>query len=151
MKFAITNFYNLRFLTTNQVPLSTAIWDPKWFHAFKGHEHVFRDKNGVWNGLRYEAFAPGMTCEGLCRGNPCAETPDTCLFLKHYAEQLDNINFDTMMSEITQLVNSIKAHERIEGEMEVVLLVYEKIDNPCSERWPLIRFFEKNGVEIRSF
>lgn len=151
MKFAITNFYNVRFLTANQIPISTAIFDPKWFHDFKGRDYVFKDKNGVWNGLRYEAFAPGFITQGFCRGQPCHESPNECRFLKYYADKLNRISFDVMLAEIQLMVQQIQTHDNIEGEIEVVLLVHEKIDNPCSERWPLIEFFRSHGVEIRSF
>lgn len=151
MKLAVTNFYNLRTLTPAQLPLSTAMWDPKWFHNFQGPDHVFKDKRDVWNGLRAEAFVPGLTCDGLCHGSPCPEEPNTCRFLQAYRKQLDLINIDNLLNEWYQMTELIKTHEGITEEMEIVLLVYEKIDNPCSERWPIIDYFRSNGAEIRSF
>lgn len=32
MKFYISYFYAVRFMKPNTVALSTAMWDPKWFH-----------------------------------------------------------------------------------------------------------------------
>lgn len=150
MKITITNFYNLRFLTPNQIPLSTAMWDPKWYHDFKGPDHVFKDKHGVWNGFRAESLVPGIMCNSLCRGNPCPEEPNTCMFLRNYRKQLDLINYDQMIDEWAQLAEQIKTHEQLDGEMEIVILVHEKIDNPCSERWPLIDYFRAHGAEICS-
>ena len=52
MKVLITYFYNIRFLKQNQIPVSTAMWDPKWYHDFKDKDYIFKDKNGVYNGDR---------------------------------------------------------------------------------------------------
>ena len=40
-------FYQIRNFKPNMIPLSTALWDPKWFHKNKGHSFQFKDKNGV--------------------------------------------------------------------------------------------------------
>ena len=68
MAIYISYFYNVRFLKPDQVPVSTAVWDPKWFHDFKGQSHKFFDKRGVLNGLRAESLHPDHTCDSLCRG-----------------------------------------------------------------------------------
>ena len=62
MKIMTSYFYQIRFMKQNYIPLSTAIWDPKWFHQNKGQDFQFKDKNGVWNGLRAEIFMPGKEC-----------------------------------------------------------------------------------------
>ena len=61
-------FYKIRFFKPWQVPISTAIADPKWFHAFKSQDYKFLDKNHVINGLRCESLHPDHTCQDLCRG-----------------------------------------------------------------------------------
>ena len=65
MKVATSYFYQIRFFKPNMIPVSTAMWDPKWFHNFKNQYHVFKDRNGVYNGLRYPALSPKGECEGL--------------------------------------------------------------------------------------
>ncbi len=68
MKLYTSYFYQVRFFRPNMVPLSTAIWDPKWYHDGKDHAYTFIDKNGVINGIRCEALHPGTSCSGLCHG-----------------------------------------------------------------------------------
>ena len=69
MKIYISYFYQLRFFPRNAIPLSTAVYDPAWFHdGTRDQKHKFKDKRGVINGLRAEPFMPGAACEGLCHG-----------------------------------------------------------------------------------
>jgi len=149
MKFQISTFHSIRHFEPYMIPISTAVWDPKWFHDFKGPDHVFKDKKGVYNGLRYLSLAPGITCENLCRGpENCGNEPGTCMFLSNYAKQLENINFAQMINELMLIGLQIKKHEGFEEDPIIVLLVYEKPDNPCSERWPLKRWFKAHGYEL---
>jgi hypothetical protein len=46
---------------------------------------------------------------------------------------------------------TIKKHEGFEEDPIIVLLVYEKPDNPCSERCVLIDWFKKNNIELEEF
>jgi hypothetical protein len=84
MKVWTSYFYAVRFMKPWHIPVSTAVSDPAWFHDFKGKQHVFVDKRGVLNGLRSEKLKPGNACEGLCRGRPCNDVPETCGFLEAY-------------------------------------------------------------------
>ena len=59
MEIYTSYFYQVRFMKPYHIPLSTAVWDPKWFHANRGQDYHFKDKNGVYNGLRAPVFAPG--------------------------------------------------------------------------------------------
>lgn len=68
MKLYTSYFYQIRFFAPNIVPVSTAVWDPKWYHNFAGQDNVFLDKRGVVNGLRAPALAPGSQLEGSCAG-----------------------------------------------------------------------------------
>ena len=58
MKLAISYFYKIRFFQPWMIPISTAAWDPKYYHDNKGKDYLFVDKRGVINGYRYEALAP---------------------------------------------------------------------------------------------
>ena len=66
MKFYTSYFYQVRFFTPNMIPISTAKWDPKWFHDFQDNKYVFLDKRGVCNGLRADPFVLGEEyCKNL--------------------------------------------------------------------------------------
>lgn len=150
MKIRTGYFYQLRFFKDNMIPISTCVWDPKWFHNFKGQEHCFTDGNNVVNGLRYESLVPGLLCEGLCRGTDgCNNTPDTCMFLKNYRRQLDNLDFNVVYSELSKIAEVLSLSQQVEEEPVIVLMVYEKPDNPCSERWVIHDWFREHGVEIK--
>ena len=56
MKLAISYFYKIRFFQPWMIPISTAAWDPKYYHDNKGKDYLFVDKRGVINGYRYEAL-----------------------------------------------------------------------------------------------
>lgn len=151
MKIKISYFYSIRNFQPYMIPISTAIWDPKWYHDFKGQDYVFK-KNNVYYGLRYDSLAPGLTCQSCCRGpERCMETPDSCLFLKNYYKQLQGINFAQMITDLKNLAYSIKEHEGFQEDPMIVLLVYEKVDNPCSERHSIKRWFKENGIELKDF
>ena len=36
MKIMTSYFYAIRFFKPNMIPISTAKWDPKWYHQNKG-------------------------------------------------------------------------------------------------------------------
>ena len=84
----------VRFFKPYQIPISTAVWDPKWFHDFKGQDHVWKDKNGVWNGIRLEELNP-KNCNAC--GCPCnmgkLKDPQHCKFITTYKEGLSTINY----------------------------------------------------------
>lgn len=146
MKIYITYFYEIRFLKQHQIPLSTAIWDPKWFHNWKGNSEVFLDKNGVLNGLRLEELNPG-TCHAS--GCPCdIKNYQECRFLKEYRTGLDKIDFPALMKKLKTIATGWKNTAGFLEEPEIILVVYETPDNPCSERQPIIDWFEKNGIKV---
>lgn len=146
-------FYQIRFFTPNMIPLSTAVWDPKWFHQNKGQDFQWKDKNGVWNGLRAEPFAPGPTCEHLCRGPEYCNNgdPQSCPFLRTYRTQLDSLDFKEIIQRIYKIGKTIQAEEGFTEEPIVVLIVHEATDNPCSERCVIQEWFRDNGYPIEEF
>ena len=153
MKIMTSYFYQIRFFTRNMIPLSTAVWDPKWFHQNKGHSFQWKDHNGVWNGLRAEPFVPGVECEGLCRGpEGCnAYSPKACSFLRTYRKQLDRLDFEEILNRFQKLGEQIQQAEGFEEEPVFVLIFHEKYDNPCSERWPVQEWFRDHGYNIKEF
>lgn len=135
------------------IPLSTAVWDPKWFHQNQDQKYQWKDKNGVWNGLRAEEFAPGPLCEGLCRGPEyCAnEGPQSCAFLRAYRKQLNLLDFKNIIKRIYNLGKKVQEAEGFKEEPVIVLIVHEATDNPCSERRVIQEWFRDNGYPIQEF
>lgn len=148
MKVYTSYFYQVRFFKPWMVPISTARSDPKWF-SHSGHWFV--DKNGVINGLRAaEAFAPGAQLEGLCNGQFNADScgwPGECAFLRGYANQLANLDFEDTLSRLERMAANVKEYLGFEEEPIIVLLVHEAPQNACSERAAIQEWFRKNGIE----
>ena len=150
MKYFITYFYNVRFLKPYQIPFSTAIWDPKWWHDGKGYNHYFKDKNGVYNGLRIEPLHPEED-NHECTNCWSDHDPTRCTFIERYKQQLDALNIKDIIWYLETTAKNIQVLEGFSEEPEIFLLVYEKPDNPCSERWPLIEWFAKHGIEVKEY
>lgn len=152
MKIMISYFYQIRFFKPNMIPLSTAKWDPKWFHQNKNQDFQFKDKNGVWNGLRADPFAPGPLCEGLCSGlEKCQQSADNCLFLSTYKMQLRQLDFQDIYNRIVTIGKSVQEKEQFSEEPIVVLIVHESPENNCSERKPIQEWFQENGYILEEF
>ena len=43
MKLAISYFYKIRFFQPWMIPISTAAWDPKYYHDNRGKDYLFVD------------------------------------------------------------------------------------------------------------
>ena len=108
MKVYTSYFYKIRFFKPNMIPLSTALWDPKWYHANQKQDHWFIDKNGVINGLRAPVFAPGPIASELCRGNCNPKNPESCDFLRAYAYQLSLLDINDIISRIERMCAEAK-------------------------------------------
>lgn len=142
MKIYISYFAQLRNFPANLVGLSTAVWNPKWLQPG-------RDKNGaIW--LDCPPLKPGKNCEGLCNGKCSPKRPDACAFLHEYKKQLDTIDFNMFMKHLQTLGEAIRLGEQF-NDVDFALLVYEKYDNQCSERWPLIQWFKEHGIELKEW
>ena len=142
-------FYQVRFFKKNMLPLSTAVYDPKWFHNFCSQSFVFLDKNGIINGLRLRDLAPGPSCVGKCAGRlMCGSSPDKCDFYANYKNQLRNICFTDFMYKLERASNTYKNKMGLEEDPIVVLLVHEAPNNECSERKAIQDWFKENGVAV---
>lgn len=129
------------------VPISTAIWDPKWFHDFKGQDHYFFDRRGIINGIRAERLAPGPQLNGMCNGSSgnaigCSHNPNSCLFLRGYREQLSKVGVD-YISDMQKLCSVFVK----DAEPIAVLLVHESPTNLCSERIAIQEWIRSHGFE----
>lgn len=147
MKIFTSYFYQIRNFKPYMIPLSTAVWDPKWYHQnSRDKSIIYLDKNGVYNGTRVEPLVPGSDCEFLCKGREvCKDDPDSCEFLKRYKEQISRLN-------ISQFLDSLKELEvlnKTNHETYIVLIFYETPDNPCSERIIVTDWLRTNGVDVK--
>lgn len=146
MKFFTSSFYNIRFFKPYQIPVSTALWDPKWYHNGEGPGKVWVNEQGVWLGLRAACFSPSWCPSGCC---PCKEhNPGECTFIKTYEEGLRKLDFNEILETLTGMATYIKDQTGFVEEPEIVLIVYEAENNPCSERNSIQRLFMANGIEI---
>lgn len=143
-KYYISYFYNVRNLKPNQIPFSTALWDPKWYHDGKGKNYVFKDKRDVINGLRLEELSPWEASGCPC----CDRDPTECSFLIEYKDELWTLEFDAVIDHIETTIERLQLPY---DEYDAVLLVYETPDNPCSERATIKDFFLEHGIELEEF
>ena len=153
MKVYTSYFYQLRFFKPYMIGLSTAMWDPKWFHNGKGQNWKFKDQHGVWNGLRADPLVPGPICNNLCRGREvCKDAgPDKCEFLAKYLLQLRSLDCKEIIGRAEALAYRIQALEGFKEEPVIVFLFHETPKNPCSERWKFIEWLRENGIEVEEW
>ena len=150
IQIRISYFYQIRNFKKNMIPVSTACWDPSWFHNFQNSDFTFLDKRGIVNGLRCEELHPDETCSNLCQGTEnCNYKPEKCNFLQAYKKQLNKINFIDFMSRVKKSINKIAEQLELKEEPILVFIVYEAPNNPCSERQALLDWFNNNGIECK--
>ena len=148
MKLRLSYFYQIRNFKPNMIPMSTALSDPKWYHNFKDSNYIFKDKRGILNGLRLQPIIVQGN-NGNC-GCPCKnKDPLNCPFVKNYEFELEMIDLPKMMKGIENFCNDYCKQEKIKEEPIAVLMVYEAPNNPCSERYSLINYFNKHGIECK--
>lgn len=140
-------FYQIRFFPQNLVPLSTAVWDPRWYFHNEKQGYVWKDARGVLNGLRATPFVPNDSCNGLCRGPESCISKDsnTCKFLQVYLAQLRKLDFNSIIKRFYNL------GERIGNNPDFALIFHEAPNNPCSERWMVQQWFKENNWEINEW
>ena len=150
-KIAISYFYQIRNFKPYMIPVSTACFDPKWYHDFKGPNYTFLDKRGIVNGLRCEELHPDDSCKGLCCGDPnCKEKKkNQCPFLLQYRKQLEKININLFLERAEKSLQVLKEQLHLTTEPLLVLIVYETPSNPCSERQVLIDYFNSKGIDCQ--
>lgn len=157
MKIYTSYFYQIRNFPVNLIPLSTAVWDPKWYHNFKDQSYIFKDKRGVIVGTRIPDFRPGTECEGLCLGpdrvDVCQQESGVfkCKFLNTYYKQLKKIDFDKMMEGLESFTRDIKKSCNSDQDFDIALIFHEAPSNPCSERVVVKQWFKDHGVDIPEF
>ena len=148
MKLRLSYFYQIRNFKPNMIPMSTALSDPKWYHDFKNADYIFKDKRGILNGLRLHPIivqGNNKGCECPCQ----TKDPTNCNFVKNYEFELEMIDLPKMMKGIETFCNDYCKQEKIKEESIAVLMVYEAPNNPCSERYSLINYFNRHGIECK--
>lgn len=145
MKFLITYFYNSRFFLPNQIGISTAMWQPKYWK-------IGQNKQGAIMGICEQSLSPYKVeahCETACEHKG---TLPNCPFLATYKKYLDTVDFENyLLPEFTRIAEEVRKINNFEGEPEIILLVYEKPDNPCSERGALIEYFKGYGLDLKEY
>lgn len=144
MKIYTSYFYQVRFFPRNLVPLSTAVWPPKYFGT---PETQSKDARGVIIGLNIPPLIPGPACNNLCHGACNPPHPDDCAFLRVYYKQLRKINFNVFINKLQAMSDKIAAGEGLD-EVDFALMVFEKPDRLCSERTMIHRWFQEHNYEI---
>ena len=142
MKLYTSYWAQVRNFPKNLVGLNTTVWPPRW-------RPLGKDKNDVLV-IDCPPIKPGSQCAGLCNGKCKPKHPDTCEFLKTYREQLDYLDFDSFYSQLEALKQKIEEGENLE-DIDFAFIVFEKYDNPCSERWPIQEWFKEHNMEIQEW
>ena len=149
MKIYISYFYQIRFFPENLIPVSTAAWDPKWYHDFKDPNYIFRDKRNVINGVRCN----GLVCTKIYDANHdcpidgvqnCRQPKDgSCTFMmKYYKFLTEEVPFDKLISNLQQVPVKLRPGS------DVCLIVHESPSRGCAERPCLVRYFNDNGYRL---
>ena len=155
MQVFVSYFQKIREMSDPSIVLvSTATKWPFWIYQDKKRE-LFIDSNGLLNGISEESFllSDDEIPDEMCAGRPCPyENKKPCKFLESYWNHLQKIDFDGyLIPELNRIAEEVRKITHFEGEPKIVLLVYEKPDNPCSERGPLIRLFKEHGIELKEW
>lgn len=136
----------LRFLKPNQIPISTALWDPKWYNR---DGKVYVNDKGVIFGLKCPPLSPQECTPGCC---PCNnKTPSKCKFIQEYMESLRKLNFLEIKQGLENMAREVQRFMGFTEDPEIILVVYETPNNPCSERGSLIQWFLENNVNLEEY
>lgn len=165
INFYISYFYQIRNMKSNMLPVSTAMYDPKWFHNGKGENYRYMDKNGVINGVRMiDLMMPLYKWEELVKRNESCEHCGTnngadgawvsgmCPFMQEYAKCIREKNpdfqkFITFCDGYLQFLN-----QRLNLCLDtIIFIVHEAPSRGCGERPELQRWFAENGMELKEF
>ena len=145
MEFKISYFPMVRYFLPNQIGISTAVWKPKyWSYGLT--------KRGSFQGIEEKSLSPYYVEQYCCKDCPHRDKVPNCPFIIDYRKYLDTVDFDGyLLPEFKRIAEEVKMINNYEGEPEIILLVYETQDNPCSERVALIDYFKKHGIELKEY
>lgn len=140
----ISYFPMVRHFKANQIGISTAVWKPKyWTYG--------QNKQGSITGIEEKLLSPYYVEQYCCKDCQHKNSVPNCPFIKDYRKYLDTVDFNYLMVEFKRIAEDVKKINNYIGEPEIILLVYETPDNPCSERIALIDYFKKHGIELEEY
>ena len=142
MKIYTSYWAQVRNFPKNLVGLNTTVWPPKW-------RPLGEDKRGVWV-IDCPPLKPGKECEGLCNGKCDPKHPNDCEFLKVYYDQLCKLDFNDFLQHLEKLKLHFCEGEALD-DVDFALIVFETPTNSCSERFPLQKWLQKNGIEVKEW
>lgn len=163
--FYISYFYQIRNMKPNMLPVSTAMWDPKWFHNGKSEEWRYMDKNGVINGVRMiDLMMPLYKWEELVKRNESCEHCRTnngtngswisgmCPFMQEYAKCIreKNPDFQKFITFCDGYLQFLNQHLNLCLDT-IIFIVHEAPSKGCGERPELQRWFAENGMELKEW
>lgn len=162
MKYLISYFYNIRFMTPNMLPISTAARDPAWFHQNMDNNYRFLDNNCVLNGFRMDELVmpqerysqlirQNMDCTSLCNKEERTGL-NPCPFMVEYAKYLRETfpNFSDFLAKCDEEVERLNSHLHF-GFDTIVFIVHEAPSRGCAERPVIQDWFRENGYELEEF
>lgn len=166
IKFYISYFYQIRNMKSNMLPISTAMYDPKWFHNGKGENYRYMDKNGVINGARMidlvmplykweELVKRNESCDhcGSYNGADGAWIFGMCPFMQEYAKYIreKNPDFQKFITFCERYLNFL--NQRLNLCLDTIIFIVHEAPGKycCGERPVLQRWFAENGMELKEF
>lgn len=166
IKFYISYFYQIRNMKPNMLPVSTAMWDPAWFHKNKSNYYRYMDNNGVINGVRMiDLMMPLEKWNELVKLNESCKhcylatygmreswVPGQCPFMQEYAKCIREKNPDFQIfvkscEEYLQVLNK-KLNLNLDT---LIFIVHEPPTRICGERPEIQKWFLENGYELKEF
>lgn len=152
MKWSITCFANIKYMNKHILPISTILSSTLFFNKHPSNMLYHFDKNDVLLGItcnELSSFRINVILNG--KGCPCkSKDYQSCEFLKTYYEYLKTIDFKKFINKYEKLAKEIEREVNYEIE-EIVIMVYEKEGNNCSERTMIRKWFNDNGVRLEEF
>lgn len=146
----ISYFYNIRFFPSTLVPVSTAMWDPKWFHDGKGQNHIYINDKGVLCGVRLPMFSP-KGIDAACQKN-CPLNPESCDFIKDYYNLINSRDAQEYMDALSEVAIESRKLLKLNDWPDICLIVHEPPTVKCSERSGIIKLFhDKLKLNIKEW
>lgn len=145
MRISISYFPMVRYFLPNQIGISTAVVKPHyWTYGLT--------KRGSFQGIEEKSLSPYYVEQYCCKYCLYKDKVPNCPFIRDYRKYLDSVDFEGyLMPEFQRIAAEVKRINNYEGEPEIILLVYEAPDNPCSERIALIDYFKSHGIELKEY
>lgn len=147
MQFYTSNFYQVRNMPKTMLPLSINSGEPNWYHDFKGRNHIFKDKRGVWNGGFVDELSSSNleVSEDFC--HICHRQKyvgENCPIILAHIKKLHKLDFKETITKLEKLATHFNCDS-------ICFVVYEKPGILCGERIAIKKWFEENSTKIEEF